>query len=502
MERNVENAQPKAPSGVPGLDSVLCGGWPRSRLYLIEGDPGAGKTTLALQFLFEGAKHNEKGLYITLSETRDELEAVAKSHGWSLDAFEIFELSAIEQLLKSETEHTFFHPSEVELNKTSQILIDEIDRRNPARVVFDSLSELRLMAESPLRYRRQVLRLKQFLALRNCTVLLLDDRTSNAKDLQVRSIAHGVLTMEKASPTYGVTRRTLTIEKIRGVKFREGFHDFSIETGGVIVFPRLVAAEHHRNFQRQPLASGIEGLDALLGGGIDRGTSTMIMGPPGTGKSTLAIRHAFVAASAGERVNFYLFDETIGTFEARARALGMDLRPLTESKILHVEQIDPAEILPGEMVHRIREAVEMAACRMVVIDSINGYLNAMPEERYLSMQLHELLAYLNQQGVISLMVLAQQGLIGQMQAVVDLTYLSDTVLLLRYFETRGELKQAISVMKKRSGDHERTIREFKITASGIEVGLPLTGFHGVLTGVPVFQGAAGQMITSSSAATI
>lgn len=488
----------RASTGVPGLDSVLSGGWPRNRLFLIEGDPGAGKTTLALQFLFEGARRNEKSLYITLSETKDELLSVARSHGWSLDNLEIFELSAIEQLLKSDTEHTFFHPAEVELNKTSQILKDKIERTNPSRLVLDSLSELRLMAETPLRYRRQVLELKQFLAERKCTVLLLDDRTADEKDSQVRSIAHGVLSLDKSLPTYGITRRTLTVEKVRGVKFREGYHDFSIESGGLIVFPRLVAAEHHRDFVQQSFPTGITGFDALLGGGVDRGTSTILLGPPGTGKSSLSIRHAFVAASQGERVNFYLFDETVGTFTARAKALGMELKPYIDSKHLRVEQVDPAEILPGELSHRIRNAVEKEGCRMVIIDSINGYLNALPEERYLNMQLHELLAYLNQQGVISIMVLAQQGLIGQMQSVVDLTYLSDTVILLRYFEAKGEVKQAISVMKKRSGEHERTIREFKIAKGGIEVGEPLKDFHGVLTGVPTFHGASEDMMGRAS----
>lgn len=482
------------PTGVPGLDAVLCGGLPRNRLYLLEGDPGVGKTTLALQFLLEGVRRNEPVLYITLSETKDEMAAVAKSHDWSLDRINILELSAIEQLLKSETEHTFFHPAEVELNKTTKILTDEIERVKPTRLVFDSLSEMRLMAETALRYRRQILSLKQFLANKQCTILLLDDRSTDEKDQQVRSLAHGVLNLERSLPIYGINRRNLVVEKIRGVKFREGFHEYAIERGGIVVYPRLVAANHHSEFKRESFPSGIAEFDALLGGGVDRGTSTIIMGPPGTGKSTLALRHGYVAASKGERVNFYLFDETVATFIARGTALGMDIRPLISKGLLKVEQIDPAEIQPGELIYRISEAVSKDHCRMIVIDSINGYLNAMPDDRYLSMQLHELLTYLNQQGVISILLLAQQGLVGQMQSVVDLTYLSDTVILLRYFEAFGEVKQAISVIKKRSGDHERTIREFRVAENGITVGQPLKDFHGVLTGVPTFSGARGQMM--------
>ncbi|MDB6057899.1 MAG: putative circadian clock protein KaiC [Verrucomicrobiales bacterium] len=483
-------------TGVPGLDDVLCGGFPRNRLYLIEGDSGVGKTTLALQFLLEGARLNENCLYITLSETKEELVQVAKSHGWSLEKITLLELSSIEQQLKAETDHTFFHPSEVELNKTTKILTDAVDQFKPSRLVFDSLSEMRLMAETPLRYRRQILGLKQFLAGKQCTILLLDDHSGSDTDKQVRSLAHGVIGLQKQSPVYGINRRTLIVEKIRGVKFREGFHDYAIERGGITVYPRLIAAEHRTQFTRETVPSGIKEFDQLLGGGFDRGTSTIIMGPPGTGKSTLTIRQAFVAGQRGEHVNFYLFDETIATFVGRSAALGMDLEPFVAKGLIKIEQIDPAEILPGELMHRIRQAVTEEKTRMVVIDSINGYLNAMPDERYLSMQLHELLAYLNQQGVISMLVLAQQGALGAMQSVVDLTYLADTVVVLRYFEAGGQVKQAISVLKKRSGEHERNIRELKITKEGIMVGEPLNEFHGILTGVPTFVGTSQQMMSS------
>ncbi len=474
-------------TGIAGLDDILGGGLPRNRVYLVQGDPGVGKTTLGLQFLLEGVKQGESVLYITLSETKEEILEVADSHGWDLQKIHLFELSSLDQKLRGETESTFFHPSEIELNRTTQTLLDEVERVNPMRVVFDSLSEMRLIAETALRYRRQILQLKQYFAGRKCTVLFLDDRTSEKGDLQVESIAHGVIALTRASPAYGITRRQLNVMKVRGRRFQEGNHDVTIETGGLVVFPRLITAKHHTEFVRENFASGIKGLDLLLGGGLGRGTSSMFMGPPGTGKTTLAIKFAYEAASRKEKVLYFMFDETVATMLSRAASLGMDLEAFIKQGLICVEQVDPAEIAPGELGARISESVESHGTRMVVLDSINGYLNAMPEKAFLNLQLHELLTVLNQRGVITIMLLAQQGVIGNMQTVVDLTYLADTVIMLRYFESRGEVKQAVSIIKKRSGDHERTIREMKIGGAGITVGEPLRELHGVLTGVPSFE---------------
>lgn len=486
MRKNqVKTNVPDCRTGIAGLDEILGGGLPRNRVYLVRGDPGVGKTTLAMQFLLEGVAQGEAVLYITLSETKDELDAVAQAHGWQLAKVNVFELSALQERLKGHAESTFFHPSEVELNRTTQVLLDEIERVKPARLVFDSLSEMRMLAETPLRYRRQMLQLKQYLAGQRCTVLLLDDRSEAHQDTQIESIAHGVVHLLRTSPAFGATRRQINIVKVRGIKYSEGFHDLVIKTGGMTVFPRLIAAQHHAPFKRESVPSGNPDVDALLGGGLDRGTSNMFMGPAGVGKSTLAIKFALSAAERGERVLFFLFDETVETMTGRARALGMALDPHVKNGTFVIQQIDPAEIAPGELAHRIKDGVLRENVRVVAIDSINGYLNAMPEERFINLQLHELLAFLNQQGVVTMMVLAQQGIVGSMQTTVDLTYLSDTVMLLRYYEHSGEVKQAISVIKKRSGNHERTIREFRTTAKGgIALSGPLRDMHGVLTGVP------------------
>jgi circadian clock protein KaiC len=485
-------------SGVEGLDDILAGGLPRDCFYLVQGDPGSGKTTLALQFLLEGLRRGEKVFYITLSETREELLQVARSHGWSIDKIPLLDLSAVENLLRPEAQTTVFHPSEVELTKVSQLLLNEVRKVRPKRVAFDSLSEFRLLAETPLRYRRQLLALKQQFAKMKSTVLLLDDRMNKQAmmDPHVLSLTHGVLEMEQLSPDYGTSRRRLRVSKLRAVKFREGYHDYIIATGGLRVFPRIIAAEHHRRFWHHPVSSGIKQLDSLCGGGLDRGTTTLILGPAGTGKSTLVLQYAAQMAKKGERSIIFAFDETRSVMLSRAKALGFNLEKAIARGTITVQQVDPAELSPGEFAVRILRDVE-AGCKLIAIDSLNGYLNAMPGEKYLNSQLHELSSYLNQQGVITLLVLAQHGLVAAAEAPVDLSYLSDTVVSLRYFEAYGEVKQAIAMVKKRSGHHERTIREFKLTpGKGIAVGEPLREFQGVLTGVPVFRGSEKQIMKS------
>jgi RecA-superfamily ATPases implicated in signal transduction len=486
-------------SGVQGLDNILGGGLPRDCFYLIQGDPGSGKTTLALQFLLEGVRQGENVFYVTLSETRDELLKVTRSHGWSLERVPLLELSAIEQLLHPEAQTTVFHPSEVELNRVSKLLIDEVSKTRPARVVFDSLSEFRLLSETALRYRRELLNLKQHFARYQSTVLLLDDkmdRSAIGVDPHVLSLSHGVIEMEQLSPDYGTSRRRLRVLKLRGVKFREGYHDYAIETGGLCAFPRLIAAEHYAMIKRESVSSGINELDSLLGGGLDRGTTTLILGAAGTGKSTLALQYAAHMAGRGDRGIIFGFDETRAILLARAKALGMDLEPHIQSGLITAQQIDPAEISPGQFAARILYEVN-AGCKLVVIDTLNGYLNAMPGEKYLSNQLHELTSYLNFKGVVTILILAQHGLVSVTETPLDLSYLADTVVSLRFFETAGEVKQSVAVIKKRSGPHEKTIREFKMEAGrGLRIGKPLKEFHGVLTGRPVFDGTLGEMMSA------
>ena len=486
-------------SGVEGFDDVLSGGLARDCFYLLQGDPGSGKTTLALQFLLEGVRLGESVFYVTLSETRAELLKVARSHGWSLEKIPLLELSAIERLVRPEEQTTVFRPSEMELNKISQLLIDEAGKVQPTRVVFDSLSEFRLMAETPLRYRRELLNLKQHFSRLKSTVLLLDDKSGAGVDPHILSLSHGVIEMEQLSPDYGASRRRLRVLKLRGIKFREGYHDYIIETGGLRIFPRLIAAEHHTKFRRQPISSGIKALDDLFGDGLDRGTTALILGPAGTGKSTLALQYARQMAANGERSLLFAFDETRGIMLARAKAMGLDLEPDMKRGLIRTQQVDPAEISPGEFASRIRQSVA-AGCKLIVIDSLNGYLNAMPGEKYLSNQLHELSSYLNQQGVLTILILAQHGLVASAEAPVDLSYLSDTVINLRFFEAAGEVKQSIAVIKKRSGHHEKTIREFKLErGKGIRIGEPLRQFQGVLTGIPVFHGGMDKMMSSANA---
>ena len=476
----------RSTTGVPGLDDILNGGLLSHRLYLIDGDPGAGKTTLALQFLLEGVQAGEKCLYITLSETKEELSAGAASHGWSLDGIEIVELIAEESDLDGESQVTMYHPSEVELTETTRRVLDAVEKTNASRIVFDSLSELRLLAQNSLRYRRQILALKQFFIGRKCTVLLLDDRTSEGSDLQLQSIAHGVVSLDQLSPVYGAERRRLRVMKLRGSSFRGGYHDFTIREGGIVVFPRLVASEHSEPFDRERIKSGVTALDALLGGGPDRGTSTLLMGPAGSGKSTIAVQYAVAAAERGDHAVIFAFDESLATLKARTEALGIKFSEGLAAGQVKVQQVDPAELSPGEFVGLVRECVEKNHARVVVIDSLNGYMNAMPEEQFLTAQLHELLTYLGRQGVTTLMVVAQHGMVGaQMQSPIDTSYLADSVVLLRYFEYAGKVKKAISVVKKRSGAHEESIREIRFDGQGIHLSEPLSKFRGILSGIPV-----------------
>lgn len=466
---------------------MLAGGLPPEHVYLVQGDPGAGKTTLSLQYLLEGRRRGERGLYIALGETKAELTEIAASHGWSLEGIDIFELNYAPDGA-ADSNYTMFHPSEVELGETTRRVTEAVEAVKPARLVFDSLSEMRLLARDPLRYRRQILAFKHFFIGKGCTVLLLDDGTSEVGDLQLQSIAHGVVTMEHLSPEYGGERRRLRVVKLRGVSFRGGYHDFTIERGGVVVYPRLVALEHREAAKHEQVSSDVKGLDDLCGGGLDRGSSTLILGPAGAGKSTVAAQFVVAAARRGERATIFAFDEGATTLCKRAAGLGMPLEEHIRNERVRVIQIDPAELAPTQFSNLVQREV-VAGSRLVVIDSLNGYLNAMPEERFLMIQMHELLTYLNQQGVVTIMTLAQHGLLGdRMASPVDLSYLADSALLLRYFEAGGEVHKAVSMIKKRHGAHEKTIREFRVGAGGVRVGKPLDAFRGVLTGVPTYDG--------------
>lgn len=478
-------------SGIAGLDNVLAGGFPQGHLFLIEGEPGTGKTTLGLQFLLAGAARGEVGLYVTLSESHRELQVVARSHGWSLDGISVFEFVPNEESLDPEDQYTAFHPSEVEFQDTMQAILKRIEEVNPRRLVLDSLADLRLLARDSLRYRRQILALKRYFAGRNCTVLLLDDRTSEGHGKQLQSLVHGVVLMERLARDYGAERRRIRISKLRATRFREGFHDYSINTGGIEVFPRLVAAEHRDRSRGELMSSSIGGLDALLGGGLTRGSSTLVIGPAGTGKTTLCMAYAVATARRGEPVCFYTFDETIDSLVDRSANLGFDPTPLIQSGKLAVKQVDPAELSPGEFIHSIRRGVEERNALLTVIDSLNGLLNAMPGEAYLAIQMHELLMFLSQRSVVTLLVLSQAGILGaSLDSPVDLSYLADNMLLLRYFEAAGKVRKAISAVKNRSAQHEDTIREILLRDGKIEIGEPLRDFQGVMTGIPSFVGAS------------
>ena len=478
-------------SGLPALDYILRGGFAANRIHLIEGEPGAGKTTLGLQFLLEGKRKEERCLYITLSEGRDELMHVGKTHGWDLDGIEIFELVPPELSLDPEREQSILYASDLELGETVKLVMQEVERVAPARVVFDSLSEIRLLAQGALRFRRQVLAMKHFFASRHCTVLFLDDLTQREDDLSLHSLAHGVVRLEQIALTYGAERRRLRVYKMRGRAFHGGFHDFLIRTGGLEVFPRLVAGSHPQLAVKSRLAqSEIPELDQLVGGGLDYGTSTLIVGPSGSGKSTIAMQYVSAALKRGETALYVSFDETERVFHDRALGLGWDFQAAQTAGKFLFRQVDPAELSPGELAGSVSRAVEEEGASVVVLDSLTGYQHAMPEEQFLLLQMHEMLTYLNQQGVLTMVILAQSGMIGQMQSPVDMTYLSDAVLLLRFFESDGEIRRALSVVKKRTGSHESSIREMRIDEGGIRVGDKLEGFRGVLTGTPTYEGRA------------
>jgi len=496
---SVENLAGKAKTGVWGLDNILSGGFSRGHVFLVEGAPGTGKTTVALQFLIEGAKAGEKCLYITLSETERELRDGAASHGWSLDqGIEIFELLPPESLLDSEQQQSLLYSSDLELGETTKQIFEAVDRARPDRVVLDSLSEIRLLAQSSLRYRRQILAIKHYFAKFNTTVMLLDDLTADIADKTVHSVAHGVLRLEELAPAYGAERRRARIIKYRGVKFRGGYHDATITTGGLNVFPRLVASEYRTDLVRRKVSSGIAAFDQLLGGGVETGSSTLILGPAGTGKSLVAIVFVAAAIARGEKAALFVFDEELGLLFSRMKGLGFDLEQMQGSGHLAIEQVDAAELSPGEFAHRVRKRIDNDQIKTVVIDSLNGYQAAMPEENSLILHMHELLQYLNRRGAATFMTVAQHGLVGDMRAPVDVTYLADTVVLLRYFEAFGNVRRAVSIIKKRTGAHESAIREFLIDGRGLTIGAPLEGFQGVLRGVPTYVGEARPLLQESA----
>lgn len=491
-------AQERVSTGIAGLDEILGGGLPINHLYLLDGVPGTGKTTLALQFLLAGAARGSRGMYVTLSESRAELTGVAASHGWSLDGVDVFELSPDENAI-TDAGYTLFHPAEIELQQTMDAMVEAIDRSGATLVVLDSLSEMRLLARDPLRFRRQILALKQHFATRDCTVLLLDDKSAPEGELQLHSLAHGVIALEHVAQDYGAERRRLQVTKLRGLRFMGGFHDFRICTGGLAVFPRLRIGTQPHDGERSLVASGSAALDQLMGGGLQAGTSLLITGPAGTGKSVLATQYACAAAGRGERVRFFLFDERLSTFRLRGEGLGLDLSELIEDGLLQLQQVEPTEYSPGEFAHEVMRAVDEDDVRLIVIDSINGYLQSMPEERLLPIQVHELLSFLANRGVTCIMTLVQRGIFGSpVDEAAEISYLADAVVLLRYFEANGAVRQTISVVKKRTGDHERTIRESRVERGGLHVGSPLREFQGVLGGVPSFVGSTGDLMAATT----
>ncbi len=478
---------PKARTGIPGLDDILLGGLAHGRVFLLEGSPGTGKTTMALRFLMEGAHNGERGLYVTLSETEAELRASAESHGWDLKDVDIFEVVPPESLLDAEHQQSLLYASDLELGETVKPIIERVERSKATRIVLDSLSEIRLLAQSSLRYRRQILALKHYFARHGATVLLLDDLTTEALDKTVHSVAHGVIRLEEMSPDYGAERRRLRVVKYRGQGFRGGYHDFTLRTGGAQVFPRLVAAEHRKKFLRARMGSGIAELDNLLGGGVEQGSSTVIMGPAGGGKSLLALQFVRESIRQGNKAAMFVFDEELGLLFDRAKPLGFDFAAMQATGRLQITQLDAAELSPGEFAYNVRKAADDPLMKTVVIDSLNGYQASMPHENSLILHMHELVQYLNRAGVSTFLTVAQHGLVGEMKSPVDVTYLADAVILLRFFEAEGSVRRALSVIKKRGGWHEDTIREFWIDG-GVRIGEPLSEFHGVLRGTPSLPG--------------
>ena len=479
----------RARTGIQGLDDVLLGGLTRHHVYLVEGMPGTGKTTLALKFLLQGMKEGEKTLYVTLSESMDELHSVADSHGWDLSEMPIVEVTPVEASIGPEEQYTVFHSDEVEMAETVKLILDRVEQEAANRVVIDSMAEMRLLSRDSVRYRRQALALKQHFTRRQITVLLLDDRTSERADHQMHSMVHGVISLERLRREYGKNRRRLEVTKMRGSEYLEGYHDYSIQSGGIVVFPRFIPVHDDKPIERGTISSNMKGLDDLLGGGLDRGSSTLVLGPAGSGKTTLTLKYAVAAINRSEPVAVYTFDEGVTSLLNRGDGLGMNLTEHLRQKRITIEQVNPAELSPGDFAWRVRRSVEQDHAQVVVIDSLNGYLTAMPEEEFLSLQMHELLNYLNERGVVTILILAQQGVLGSMQSSIDLSYLADSIILLRFFEAAGHVRRAISVVKKRSSRHEQTIREFNIgLPDGVQIGEPLTEFQGVLSGLPQFTG--------------
>ena len=486
----------RLPTGVPGLDQILSGGLPKNQIYLVHGDPGAGKSTFALQFLREALRADQSALYVTFSESRRELEDVAASHGWDIAKMAMFDLSATEPLFRLEAQNTVFHSSEIELTETTQALLRVIEEANPVRLAIDSVSELRLLAGSDLRFRRQLLFLKTYFSQRGMTVLLVDDLADPERSHTLQSLAHGVIGLERLTPEFGANRRRLSVLKLRGSSFIEGYHDYVIRTGGIVIFPRVSAASERNKVEPRRLSSGLPQLDAMLKGGLDAGTSALLIGPAGCGKSTLAMQFAYAAAQRGERACIFLFDENLHSYHLRARSMNLTLDEGVVAERVSVYQIDPAEMSSGEFAHMVYGQVE-AGASMVIIDSLNGYLQASPGERYVTLHLHELLSFLSQRGVLTLTVLAQHGMVGSMASQIDITYLADNVLLLRYFEWGGSIHKALSVFKRRGGPHENTIRELKLSAEGVEIGEPLTHLRGIMSGIPEPFSGPGQAPKSS-----